>query len=171
MKGAVRSMKCPVCGKVYSDQKCPVCTFPIVNITTNDTEGLKAIQPMINAHRAQFLTKVTLSLSVFVYEQDSQQVSFQGSAKIPLDSVSNLYHHVTWLNRKFTNIQQRQTIPVTLCVAVENQPEYQITVDMENLPSDTLQLGISIEEPLQFSFYLKDGDGHTSCSEVRPIIV
>lgn len=164
-------MKCLVCGKVYSGNMCPICDFPVVNITTNDEEGLKALQPTIEAHRAAFSKKVALSLLAYTYDVDDSSVTFQSNDKIPFGSVSHLCDQSIWLDTEFTNVKQRKTIPVTLCVDIQNKPVYQVTVNVKNLPSDMIQVGIAVDRSLQFNFLLKDSSGQSICSEIQPIII
>ena len=167
-------MKCLVCGKEHNAQKCPLCGFPVVHIMTNDKEGLKALRPTIEAHRAEFAKKMMLSLLIYDYEVD-KQVDFKGTAKIPLGRVDALSQHPIWLEKEFTNMAQRKTIPVTLCVDIDNQPPYQITVNLENIPSETIQVGVAAEPltaepPLQFRFMIKDSQGHSVASEPQTMI-
>lgn len=162
-------MKCLVCGKVYNGNMCPICDFPVVNITTREAE--EALQKTIKAHRAAFLKKVRLSLLAHTYAVDDSSVTLQGNDKISFGDVSHLCNQSTWSDTEFTNVKQRKTIPVTLCVDIENKPGYQVEVNVENLPSDSLWAGLAVDSSLQFSFLLKDSSGHSVRSEVQPIIV
>lgn len=164
-------MKCLVCGKVHNSNICPICEFPVVNITTNDKDGLKAIRSTIEAHRTAFSKKVALSLLAYNYDVNDSSVAFRSSDKISLGSAAHLCNQSIWLDTEFTNMKQRKTIPVTLCVDIENKSAYQVTVNVENLPSDSLWVGIAVDSSLLFKFLLKDGNGHSVCSAIQPIIV
>lgn len=167
-------MECLVCGKKYDTQECPLCGFPVVHSMANDEETLKALRPTIEAHRAEFAKKIMLSLLIYDYEVD-KQVDFKGTSKIPLGRVDALCRQPLWVEKEFTNMAQRKNIPVTLCVDIDNQPPYQITVNLENIPSETIQVGVAAEPlaaepPLRFRFLIKDSQGHSVSSDLQPII-
>lgn len=162
-------MKCLACGMEHNEKKCPRCYFPVVNITGNYEEGVKTLQPTIEKYRSEFSEKVELSLLTYLYEVN-QTVTFQGNEKISFGRVCDLFNQTTWLETEFTNIAERKSIPISLCVAIENQPAYQITTNVPNLPSDTLQLGIEIDRTLRFHFVIRDAAGHCVSSETQPIV-
>lgn len=162
-------MKCLVCGKEYNGNECPVCGFPVVNITVNDEEGLKALRPTIDAHRAEFEKNIELSLLSYTYEVGNR-IEPQGEERIPLGRVSQLSGQTVWLDTEFTNVVQRKAIPVTLCVTVRNRPEYRINVNAANILSDTIRVGICVNSSLQFCVIIQDSSGISSRSEFMPIV-
>jgi len=162
-------MKCLVCNYVFSGTACPKCGFPVVEIPGDYETGLKTLQPTIQKYRAEFCKKIKLGISVHNYDV-TDTVSYKGEENIALGTADSFISRTTWLNGEFTNIPSRGQIPVTVNVSVGDSPAYQLTLNANNLPSEMLQLGISMDDQLRICLVLRDKTGKTSSTEVVSLI-
>ncbi len=157
-------MKCLVCNYDFNGIACPKCKFPVVEIPGDYETGLKTLQPTVMKYRTEFGKKIRLGVVVHNYDV-TDTVTYKGEQTLPAGTADSMMSTTKWLSGEFTNIPSRSKVPVTLSVAVGDEPEYKVTLNADNLPSETLQLGISVDDQMRACFILRDGFGNTSPTE------
>jgi len=164
-------MKCFVCDFEYDGKECPKCKFPevVVPFGSDREASLKAMKQTVEKYRNEFAKKIKAELMVYNYDV-TDKIVYQGEERCTLGKVNLLMSKVTWLDTEFTNVITRENLPITLNVSIEEQAEYQITVNIKNIPSDTLRVGISMDSGLNFSFIIKDAAGNSVRSDMFPIV-
>ena len=163
-------MKCLVCNSEFTGKACTVCGFPIVEILGDYETGMKNFQPTIEKYRNDFLKKISLSLVGYRYDV-ADKVSLIGQEKFQLGTAEKLMKDMTWLDMDFTNVASRTTVPVTLSVSIDDKPDYEIGLEVNNLPSEKVRLGFQVDQQLQITCELRDDSGKSVHSEPKPIIV
>ncbi len=162
-------MKCLVCNAIHEQNVCPRCGFPVVEIPGDYEAGLKALQPTVAKYRNDFAKKINVALVVHNYDYDND-LEYMGEEKLPFGNAGALMSAEKWLDVKFINVLSRKTFPVTLNVSVEGQPDYILTLEINNLPSETIQVGISLDESFDFRLIFRDTSGNTVSSDAMPLL-
>ena len=162
-------MNCLVCNATHDEKVCPKCGFPVVEIPGDYEAGLKVLQPTVDNFRKDFAAKIKVDLIVHNYDI-TDSVTYSGEEKISFGNVDSIISKEAWLETEFSNVTSRTSLPVTLSVSAEGQPEYQLYYEIKNLSGETLKIGLSVDEKFNACVILKDDSGNTERSGCIPLI-
>lgn len=137
-------MKCLVCGEIFEGNECPRCRFPVVNFPGDPEAGLKMLQPMIEQHRREFLSRFQVGVTACYWKDADGKLVLDRKERIPVGTGAELMNGEVWLPRKFARIPDVPELQVGVYI---DSDEYhrEMQVPLPNLMGKELQeLGMKV---------------------------
>ena len=154
-------MKCVICGKDFSGESCPVCQFPVIHFPGDPVEGMRAMQPLIDKSRGEFLDRIRVGLAVYTWKDNGGTVALNQEKEISLGTGTELRQSVCWASQQFARIPDERRIEVKLIVH-HDQEKYERPMTVPNLPEAQLQeIGASLDEDMNLQVFLKNGSNQS----------
>ncbi len=158
-------MECLVCNCHYEGDECPACDFPVVNFPGNREAGIRALQPTIEAHRKAFLPKVQIGMLNYYYTIKDGEVTERREECVPFGTADALCGQLVWLDRRFEKVTDRASVEVHLCMTIDDR-QFEKCVNVPVIAgAQTQEVGILLEEDLQFCIHIRSNTGDTLVSE------
>lgn len=165
-------MKCLVCGKNYEDNECPRCGFPDLQMPLGEDleEARKKVQPMIDTYRKSFLQKVEVGVKIYHWKDENGTLAVDHEEKRAFGSGNDIYGKTVWLDQKFARIPEEKKLPVRVYIRCDGD-EREEEMPLPNLQEAQLQeIGISMDQQLDFCMMLRNESGTPVYSEKRPLL-
>lgn len=159
-------MECMVCSKQFTGGECPRCHFPVVEFPGDPEAGRLAIQPTINAFRANFLSRVHLSLIAYRHRDENGELRSE-EIELPIDSAAALSGQTKWLEPALA----RTPGALNACLRVDMDGEREDRTVCVPAPTGdgTLSVGLSMDESGAMRLLLRDESGAESSSDAMPL--
>lgn len=149
-------MKCLVCGKEYTGAECSLCSFPNVQIAGDYETGLQQLMPTINAHKEEFMKKVTLGIEILKRNPEDAPSVMPTPVVVNFGTVADLTGKETWLDNAFARLPGSQTVDVKAVIDYGKETANK-TVSVPNVDEVGLQnIGISVNSDNTFSLMIKN---------------
>lgn len=152
-------MKCLVCNTEYNGDECPVCEFPVVELFGDYEEGIKSIKPAIDSYRNEFVKKIIVGLVAYNYTIDNHGINETSTEEIEFGCISDLINKTQWSEEEFEIISARDRIPVTVYRKMNNRVTKQNIIEFQCDETGTFQVGIGVNDELEYHMLLKDSGG------------
>ena len=161
-------MSCLVCNKDFSGTVCPRCGFPVVNFPGDPEEGIRQLQPQINAFRAEFMKKVSVGVVISRWKDLDGYIALDTEEEKTFGTADALRGNTVWMEGMFARIPDAEAVEIRARVtAAGDTAEYSISVPNPHEP-ELQQLGIELDEDLSFSLLIRNSKTVTR-SEKYPL--
>lgn len=159
-------MRCLVCGREFDAETCPVCQFPVVRFPGDPEEGLRAMQPTIDAYREHFLSGVRIGIVTYRWKDDGGTLAVDRKETVWIGTGAELYGREGWIAERFARIPEVPSLEVELSVSVGGRE----TVRKVNLPNrqeaQLQEIGAALDPQMHLRLLLRNEAGQTQSEEI-----
>ncbi len=165
-------MRCMACYENIPEgtETCPNCGFVHYQVIGDTDEALNALERMANHHRAAFLTRFDLGITVYTWK-DQGGVLVQDTAKrVSFGTADALMHGPVWLEQPFARVPEGE-LTVELSLQKDGKT-HSLPVRLP-APREALlqQLGIQLDRDLKLQLMLKNQQSQTASQPVAFLTV
>ena len=133
-------------------------------------EARKKVQPMIDTYRKSFLQKVEVGVKIYHWKDENGTLAVDHEEKRAFGSGNDIYGKTVWLDQKFARIPEEKKLPVRVYIRCDGD-EREEEMPLPNLQEAQLQeIGISMDQQLDFCMMLRNESGTPVYSEKRPLL-
>lgn len=162
-------MKCLVCKKVFEGPACPRCSFPVIAVPAEVTNGENAVTPLIARHRQSFLKSVHIGMKIYYWKEAHGSVVLDREEHLRFCPNRVLEPGEYWLDRKFARIPDEKQLSLTVIVEYGSET-IEKTVEIANLEDAALQeVGLDLNEDYSWRLLVKNEMGHLTTSGYFPL--